>query len=338
METKIKIRLLLLSTVLIEVMSCKKDVPLIIDSPKNENCYAFENLPPLNYFSEERFQYKTPYFNPNDANEFVYNYRDNQLGEYKLMKYNMQTGLKTELVNNVKIVSQPKWSRKGWIAFDNIFNYQLWGLKDGGDSLTQFTSSSSNIFPAWNSTGDTIYWHIIGSPYYLLKQGLYSNIRDTVLKPNDSNFGYAAHNDISIDNKLLSETNINNKAHIGYTNLNPISFNSLINIQQNIPSLINLEGLCWSNNSQIAYFTIYNVGLFKIDVANGSYTKLMEFCNSKRYGDISCSSDGTKLIGERVDSYLEKNNEGNPTGKIIENSSIYLIDLQTLAETKINLE
>ena len=64
----------------------------------------------------------------------------------------------------------------------------------------------------------------------------------------------------------------------------------------------------------------------------------MVFCDSKRYTKISCSPDGTRLIGERIDSYLEKNSNGSPTGKIIENSNIYLIDLQTLKETKINLE
>ena len=64
----------------------------------------------------------------------------------------------------------------------------------------------------------------------------------------------------------------------------------------------------------------------------------MDFCDTKRYETISCSADGKKLIGERVDSYLVKDNEGNATGRIMENSSIYLIDLETLEETKINLD
>ena len=75
-----------------------------------------------------------------------------------------------------------------------------------------------------------------------------------------------------------------------------------------------------------------------MNINNGSYTKLISFCDSKRYKSISCSPDGLKLIGERIDSYLKKDLNGNPTGQIIEKSSIYLIDLQTLKETKINLE
>ncbi len=119
--------------------SCLKDK--VISTPSGEgDCYSFGVLPSLTYFSNERFQYQAPYFNPNNVNEFVYNYKDFELDEYKLMKYNIQTGEKTVLANNVKIISQPKWSRKGWIAFDNVFNqnYQIWIIKDNGDSLKQF--------------------------------------------------------------------------------------------------------------------------------------------------------------------------------------------------------
>ncbi|MBL1278940.1 MAG: hypothetical protein COA33_001610 [Fluviicola sp.] len=333
---------LLIILLLIGVIACRKDKLSPVSN--NSECSEFDNLPPLTYFYKKGDQYQTPYFNPNNANEFVYNFRNYELNESKLMIYNLQTGIKTELATNIKIISQPKWSRKGWIAFDNVFNqnYQMWFVKDNGDSLTQFTSSTYNLFPAWDVTGDTLYWQyspVLGVPSFVFKQGLDSSIIDTIMKDGDINEGYAIYNDISIDNKLISKVVINNKFHIGYTNLNNISFLSLIDLEQK--NLLGLTGLTWSNNSQVVYFTVsggVNQGLYRLNISTSNYTKLMSFCDSKRYTKISCSPDGTGLIGERIDSYLEKNSNGNPTGKIIENSNIYIIDLQTLKETKINLE
>lgn len=322
------------------MISCRKDK--VIPTPSGEGeCYSFGELPPLNFFSNERFQYQTPFFNPNNDDEFVYNYKDFELDEYKLIKYNIQTGIKTILVENVKIISQPKWSGKGWVAFDNVFNqnYQISIVKDNGDSISQFTSSTYNLFPVWNSIGDNLFWQhtpVLGVPYYFLKQGLYEQTSDTVLFPNGLNNGFATFNDVSMDNQLISKTGIGNQNHIGFTNLDSPNFVSLINLDNS--NLVGLEGLCWSNNSQTAYFTIYKNGLYKLNVNNGSYTKLISFCDSKRYKSISCSSDGKKLIGERIDSFLVKDEEGNPTGQIMENSSIYIIDLETLKETKITLE
>lgn len=322
------------------MISCRKDK--VIPSPSgDEECISFSNLPSITYFSNDRFQYQAPFFNPNNDNEFVYNYKDFELDQYQLIKYNIQTGVKTVIAENIKIISQPKWSRKGWIAFDNVFNqnYQVWIVKSNGDSLKQFTNSIGNLFPVWDSNGDNLFWHhspVLGIPYYFLEKGLYEATSDTIFYPNDSNNGYTSFNDISIDNILISKTFIGNQNNIGFTNISNLNFESLVNLEQT--NLIGLEGLCWSNNSQTAFFSIYKNGLYKLNVTNGSYTKLISFCDSKRYKNISCSSDGKKLIAERIDSYLVKDVEGNLTGQIMENSSIYIIDLETLKETKINLE
>jgi hypothetical protein len=327
---------------LIGLVSCCKDK--ISSSTSDEmECSEFQNLPSIIFFSNDRIQFQTPYFNPNNSSEFIFNYRDYSLNEYKLIKFNIQTGIQTELANNVKIISQPKWSRKGWIAFDNVYNanYQIWVVKENGDSLNQMSIDGGNVFPVWDSSGENLFWQHspyspTGHPFYLFKQGLYNLFPDTILTTNNVNSGYSGYNDISIDNQLISKTYIGNKNHIGYAEINNLSFTSLIDLEES--NLIGLTGLCWSNNSQLAYFTVSKFGLFKLNIKNGNYFKLISFCDSKRYKCISCSSDGSKLIGERITSYVVKDSKGKPTGQIIENSCIYLIDLQTLKETKINLD
>ena len=272
------------------------------------------------------------------------NYTDLELNVCKLIKHDLETGIETELANNVKIITQPKWSKKGWIAFDNVFdqNYQIWIIKDNGDSLTQFTNKKYNFYPVWDAVGTNLYWRhspVLGVPTYFLKQGLYNSNIDTIMANDDIYDGYTSYNDISINNILVSNIFINNNSHIACTSINNISFNSLINLNEE--DLYGLTGLSWSNNNEIVYFTVYNNshndGLFKIDIISGNYEKLIEFCNSKRYKQISCSNNGEKIIGERIDSYLIKNSENEATGEIVENSSIYLIDLITFEETKVNI-
>jgi len=326
------------------MLACRKDKPTPCSN--NSECFEFDwgnQSPAITWFSNERFQYKSPYFNPNNGDEFVYNYYDFELNKFSLMKYNLVTSEKATLASDVKIISQPKWSREGWIAFDNVFNknYQIWVIKDNGDSLKQFTNTKYNLYPAWGD-GEYLYLQhtpILASNSFFLKQNINNPKHDTIMKHGDINEGVSILNDIS-NNMLISQTLINNTPSIGYTNLNLISFNNLINLEQS--NLIGLLGLCWSNNSSVAYFTVFNNsendGLFRLNVITSEYTRLFPFCDSKRYTKISTSPDGTKLIGERVDSYLDKDTDNNPTGQVIENSSIYIIDLQTLKETKINLE
>jgi len=334
-------------SIAVGMISCRKDK--VVPAPSGvDNCTNFENLPSLTFFTKGRFQYQTPYFNPNNLNEFVFNYKDFELEEYELVKYNIQTGVKTIIAENVNIISQPKWSRKGWVAVDNVYNqnYQLWIVKDNGDSLIQKSISGGNIFPSWDSTGEYLYWQYSPNippafPYYFFKQGLYSSFTDTIMRDCDINHGYAGYSDISIDNILLTNTSINNEIHFAYAPLSSLSFTSIFNNLSKFNTDF-MRGVSWSNNSQIGYFTFFNNsssdGLYKININSGTCTKLLDFCNSKRYQSISCSSDGKKLLGERVDSYLVKDGSGNPTGQIVENSSIYIIDLETLKETKINLD
>ncbi|MBP5982260.1 MAG: hypothetical protein KA734_00950 [Fluviicola sp.] len=346
-----KINFFVVILLLMSAVACRKDKPQPCSEPNGIECLDFKELETfqgITFFSHERFQFQSPCFNPNNPNEFVYNYKDFELDEFQLVKFNISTGIKTILANNVKIISQPKWSRKGWIAFDNVFeqNYQLWIVKDNGDSLTQKSVSGGNISPAWDSEGENLFWlHSPNKPpsypYYFFKQGVSNTITDTLMRDGDINQGSAVFNEISSQNILLTNTIINNEIHFAYAPLSSMSFTSIFNNSSQFKTDL-IRGVAWSSNSQIAYFTFYNNsdmdGLYKLNINSGSFTKLINFCHSKRYNSISCSSNGTEIVGERIVSYTIKDSDGNFTGQIVENSEIFMIDLVTLKETKINLE
>jgi len=307
----------------------------------NVNCVCLdfpdEPAPAISWFSSERFQYKAPCFNPNNKNEFVYNYFDFELNDYKLMKYNLVTKEKTELSNDARIISQPKWSNAGWVAFDNVLDYQIWIVKDNGDSLTQITHSTSNLFPVWETSGADLIWQhspVLGIPYYLLRQSVRETLIDTLMRDGDGNLGYAGYSDVSVDNLLLTNTFIENESHLAYSSVENISFTSVFNIHEAFSTDF-IRGLTWSNNSQEAYFLFD--GLYKLEVNSGSFNKILDFCATKSYSKVSCSPDGTHLLGERIDRHRVYDADGNFTGQTVENSSIYQIDLATMVETKVEL-
>lgn len=206
--------------------------------------------------------------------------------------------------------------------------------------MIQFTENTANLYPAWSASGDELYWAhspVLGVPYFFLRRSINNSDTDTILHDGDSNEGYTAYNEISSNNKIISLTIINNKYHLAKAVLDeePLSFTNIANMEQvfNYP---NPSGLCWSHDEKYVYVSIYERGLYRVDVNSLNTVLLMEYCK-KRYESLSASADGKYLIGERIDSYLETDEYDNITGTIMESSSIYLIDLQTMEETKIDL-
>ncbi|WP_146194239.1 TolB-like translocation protein [Brumimicrobium oceani] len=342
------IKVIIYILIALGTMACRKDkpVPPVLES---SDCKPFaKNLPFQTYFTIDRPQFKAPHFNPNNSNEFIYHFRDYEQNLFQLIKYNIQTQQKTLITESGKIGGQPKWGSSGWIAYTHTpaYSEHIFIVKDNGDSLTQFTDNVHNLYPVWNETGDELYWAYspnLGIPYYFLSQNLNTLIPDTLSESGDVYNGYLRYNAISFNNKLLSLVHINNSnsPYLATASLDEesLSFTSIVNMNQafDYPSV---SGLCWSNNEEYVYVSIGypDGGLYKIGVNNSNVELLIPFCDTKRYESISASPDGKYLIGERVDSHLELDNDSNPTGAIIENSSIYLIDLNTLEETKINLE
>ena len=304
----------------------------------NNDCEPFESDLDIviQAFSVESPEFRFPHFNPNNSSEFVYAFEDREMHEYKLMKYNIQTGINTELLSNANIPSEPKWSSEGWIAFitKKFGHNQVFTIKQNGDSLTERTLPSSGLYsnPFWDASGSTLYWQDYNSSNsYFFKQGLYSSDLETVLQPSDATPEHNSMPSLSVSNRFLAKIRLNYQLHFVVTPQNSEDFTSILNVQDEFNRAI--TGLTWSTTNETAYFTVYHDGLYKINVNSGEYTKIMEFCDTKRYEAISCSPDGTQLIGERVDRSLFGN-----LGEILEIYSIYSINLQTLEETKINID
>lgn len=339
-------RLVYLLILLASLGSCRKDKACQI----NFDCYAnttCENFPEMliSWFQESRYQFKTPHFNPLNSAEFVYYFKDNELGLHQLIKYNLLSNEKTVLVNDIRIYGQPKWGKKGWIAFTSQSAYveHIYIIKDNGDSLTQVTTSLANYAPFWNVSGDELLWtHSpdLGSQKYLLRMNRSSFVVDSV-----SQLGAFYYVDVYNDKALqIISADPNSpsggQGYYGYHNLNAPPFTSNNFNTIGVSATSSMEGICWHTSGQ-KFFVSHggaNVsGVYSVTL-DGIASRFLINCDTKRHTTISCSQDGKKLIAERIDSSLELDQNNNPTGKIIQKSTIWLIDLETALETKIDLE
>lgn len=345
------------------VSACKKDKPCPSNCGKipdelleNTECYNFP-MPPQAYFSSEDYMYKQPCFNPNNQNEFVYYLQDNVKNSCQLVKYNIQTKQKIVLYesSNHKIAGQPKWSRKGWIAFTQQTNNvnHIFVVKDNGDSLRQFTQSAENDYPAWDANGESLYWShtpVSSTNSFFLKKGLYGADADTVLIDDDVDGMYlgdlkgTTHNEVSNNGVLFAVTSYSYSFNSSYSylsradlNESPIGFSIVEPVDLNGQSPFkSLSSISCINDDEL-YLAFSEKGLYKLNINNNHLSLLIPFCKSKRYETISYSADGDVIVGERVDSRLELDEEEQPTGVVLEKSTIWLIDSKTLKESKLEL-
>lgn len=132
---RIIFRVVVLTTTL-NLLACE------VDSYIENSC---GDLPDLNEFGaiveRDSVMYYAPCFNPADGNEFVYiEWRSKEMIN-KLYAFNIQTGEKVFLADNV--LYNPQWNSKDWIIF-NRYDSEIWKVKSNGDSLSELFSNGTN--------------------------------------------------------------------------------------------------------------------------------------------------------------------------------------------------
>lgn len=315
---------------LIVVIGCSKD-PSITDGSV---CYDFPTTqgPTICYlYSEGQYQFKAPCFNPNNQDEFCYVFINHNTNVSKLMRYSLTSKESSTMVEGFSILGQPKWTKKNWIVF-NTLDHQLWKVKSNGDSLIQLTFEGSSLYPEINPQGTIIashhqtstqelpFLHFINDngfsidtiDYFKYGNGSWGvtswSKNDELALPygSEADYGVASFN-------LISES------------LDPIISNGYHSGKDKIVDIK------WHPNSQDIYYTKWKSGFYTINIFSKQEQLLKEGCDSRAYEHFSISQDGLKIITERVNSYVEDE------CTIIQNSKIYLMNINGLEEVEIEL-
>lgn len=353
MKTKTHI-LNCLVLLLITTLSCKKDEIKVgstssISSLAWQESDCYTTLPPpapspngYTEYEEEGDNFKFPCFNPMNSSEIIYqsilydSLANPFYTEFKIMKYNIYTHTKTLLLSNLLMNSQPSWNKNGWIAFESVGN-NIYIMKDDGSNLIQFSDPlSDNYEPVWLNGGDTLIWLNENSDTgenRILTKHINQEVADTLF-----NGGFNSMT-ISKDNILLSAG-----GDYFYTlDLNqppPYDAADVYEYQTSMPGYS--TGLMWSPDGTKFYASknasLQESGLFEVDFVTGSYRKITQYCGTGRYRLITHSPGVNLLAVEKIESYRKQDQNGNYLPIVVENYSIWLVNLLNNQEAKLMLD
>ncbi|MDD3005949.1 hypothetical protein, partial [Flavobacterium sp.] len=278
-------------------------------------------------FGFDSLQFRFPVFNPNNPHEIIYQYINYQTDVFQLLKYNYTTKQKQMLVDNFRTSFQPEWSRLNFIEYYNYF-VQPVKINLNGEFIppnaNPFTGSVIGL-----PNGKEVVWNNGNS---IFKKNINQNKIDTLVKDISSKV-YFSTTGIALFRNIdgFQYTDLNSLTESSTVDYKQIS----INIQGSIP------GLCWHPSGKKFYvsqiFDYEKSGIYEVEFPSGKARKIIQFCDKRVYKSLSCSTNGNYLVGEGIDMYQQFDNQGNFTGKIFENSNIYLINIQTSEEIKLDL-
>lgn len=341
-------RLILLTLLgLILLTSCKKDkTPFPHEPPYNDLEHGWMDEPTESdfvapqtaapYFTNYKYQYRVPQFNPNNPDEIVYYYENNEANLQQLVKYNLKTTQKTVLTNGMRIISEsePAWSSQGWIAFAHYPSYQIYLVKDDGSGLMQFTDEATNLYPQWSADGNYLYWGkaaVLAQNTMWVKRNVVGSLLDTINTDVNGNVVISAwNNKISSSNYVLTLSLVANEPYYSIVDLNFLNFEivPIMSVESTQNDITPFR--CWSQNSHYFYLSYYSTGkILKVKVSDGSYELFRPQYYANWIQTIDASPDGKYLVAERVDKYNVFNPDGSiapPTGL---RHRIQLIDLET---------
>lgn len=233
----------------------------------------------------------------------------------------------------MRVIGEPAYSSKGWIAFYSQPSHQLFLVKDNGAELIQITESGANRWPLWSPNGDCLYWANTSLPNQntiWVKRNFETEQMDTIHHgTNDPNSFSVVDAKISLDNQLLSTKYINANWYFIHVNLNnnPLDIIPIIDVSE-LPHTAFFQ--CWAHNSQHFYISFYYTGgILKVNVSDGSYELFRPQYYANWIETMDASPDGKYLVAERVDKFNIFEADGSISPAIGWRYRIQLIDLET---------
>ena len=303
----------------------------VIDACKKETCptpcEVCEAIPSDNirlYYKNKEEQEESPCFNPNGGNEFVYIKIKGK--KNSLMKYNLIEQKSSVILSDISIiVSQPQWGENGWIVFSTI-DWKLNIVKPDGTGYKKITVGlESYLHPVWknDSTIAAELRYPSKIPYDYAEVDVKGKLKDTL-----RTYGF----DLGTINSK------GEAAYIMYTSYPNISVREGKNAKELVHAPISGEqskritGIVWHPNDKDIYYTRFVCGIYKINKTTMKDQRIKLGCETRQYRDISVSSDGKKILVQRIDEsdYID-------TGTITLDAGIYIMDIDGSNERKIEL-
>jgi hypothetical protein len=290
--------------------SCKDDDKINPD----DGCEKFPEIDDgpsiIGPIVQKPYQRKAPCFNPNNNNEFAYVKTENNI--QTLVRYNLENEEEHILAENVDIIGQPNWGQNNKIVFVEQYQLKLIDHKSTSN-IKSLTSENYHLYPKWRNDTTIIaeFSFNLGRPYFQMNLNSNSLKFDTIRNQTftmgtineDENFAFIEYRD-EPDITITQNSNSSELTNKSFTGFNRI------------------EGLCWLGTEDVIYST-YRTGIFKINTTNKQETLIKNSCDTRSYRYLSISSDGIKILAERVDATDFNTEDGGWT----EESKIVIMDI-----------
>jgi Tol biopolymer transport system component len=226
--------------------------------------------------------YMAPCFNPGNSNEFIYVLMLHELKQ--LRKRNLITKEDIFLADCRLLVSPPRWHKNGWIVFEN--GWQIFKIKENGDSLTNVTPDNESFSPDWSPDGNKL---IVssrkdisnGKLYILNSNQEYTEISNTI--------GYTKCT-WSSDENLIAYVHTRVMGFLDLTTGN----------QTDLTEKTSIYGMSWFADAKNILWASEE-GLFKTNIETQTRTTIKKGCFAKMYFRPALSADNSTMIVERQD-------------------------------------
>lgn len=279
--------------ILLFIEGCKKDPK--IDT--NLGCEKLPPTPPLGWV----FQTRNPQLNIQEArystlnDNLIFYLSHDSIYNYLLWSFNKQTKIKKLLDNNV--FSSPSINKSGWIVYYKS-DFNIYKIKINGDSLTQLTTSGGFFYPVWDETGTNIYFNNANKPA-LYKMTNLGSIIDTAKDIKSRVFVK--------DSLIVFIENYNNATNFMLKNIKQNSIKKIFTFS--FDEDIIYDFFLNTNNSSLFFFG--GKGLYKLNMQDNSFKKVISNCDKELFIDFSMSYLSNKLLATKI------------TTKVLSNTTLY---------------
>ena len=303
LNNKISSVLVCFVLLLLSVWQCKKDAQIIVQSIPFDCRQIDTNCPssPFGTIYLGPVKNCSPFFNPNNSDEFLYVEIDT-LGNSTIVIYNLLSKQKKYVIaKNHYTFSAVNWSKNNWILYGDYTDHQIYKIKTDGTNLTKLTNASGWFsYPVSTSVNEILAsFSNLNSQNYMVKMDFNGNIYDSIQN------GYYEMGNISncyqlacLDNStpLRSAITVRDTGRIKSFVYIPID-------DKNRNS--SLLSIAWHPNCEDIYFTNIYLDINKVNIRSYKQNIVKMGCYLDRYGVISISPDGNKIIAEKMHHYFD---------------------------------
>lgn len=288
------------------VLSCSKDVQVIL--PKKD-CKAIDSSSPcfsnITGFLIKKgpIQRSDPYFNPNNANEFVF-LENNSENSYALFIFDLVSKSKRLLFESTSPILDPKWAPNGLILFVNY---------DGGVLLYSIKADGTELFPIME--------------YSRFNQYVIFDVRSFLCCSDIGNgssylFGYDGKLMDSFPNRTFAYGDVSregdNKGGLVTLDFKSIYVSNIVVLdKENLSPYFSfipyssgyrnslLQSLSWHPNNEDVYYASAS-DIQKLNIKTYTWTLVKEGCRLDFYRKLRVSPDGKKILAESVHAYYDE--------------------------------